>query len=570
MRRAAATLLLAVAAQAPAAGQNVLVILADDLGVDWLGAYGLAADPPSTPHIDALAADGVTFVNAWGYPMCSPARAAVQTGRYGFRTGMGHIVDESYGLPLAEVTLPEMLDLGTGGAYAHAFFGKWHLASQGVGGLLAPNLAGWGHFAGTSPAAGAVLEGEDYFHWTKVTDGVAEVVDAYATTDTVDDALAWISARTAPWLCFVSPLAVHTPHHAPPAALHSVDLSGAGAPAQDPEPYFRAMVEALDAELGRLLGGVDPATTTVVLAADNGTSGEVLSAPFPPGHGKATLFEGGLRVPLIVRGPSVAQPGATCEALVAALDVFATVAELAQVDLAAALPGVVLDSISLLPYLADPSLPSLRPWVFAEHFVPNGPTSGPIAPALLAPVCQPDLGFGGPGDAALSLCGPPLVEFSVPELAVVGVPPFAPVFTVFSTVATPVPSFGGTLVPNPIIWVVPAVADSAGEARYDLPVVGPGPVPYFVQAAALDAAQPLGVAITNALQANYQPWNTKAIRGPRWKLVAEALFGYHRLYDLEQDPLELIDLLADGVLEPTQQGEYDALLQALEALVAAP
>ena len=72
-----------------AAQDNVLLVIADDLGTDWLGLYGQSPDPPSTPNLDALAAGGIVFTNAWANPLCSPTRAALFTGRYGFRTGVG-------------------------------------------------------------------------------------------------------------------------------------------------------------------------------------------------------------------------------------------------------------------------------------------------------------------------------------------------------------------------------------------------------------------------------------------------------------------------------------------------
>ena len=97
---------------------NVLILVADDFGLDQMRVYGVASNPPPTPNLDLLAASGVVFRNVWSQPTCSPTRATLQTGRYGFRTGIGATIDPFTGgpaLPLSEVTLPEMLDLGTGG-----------------------------------------------------------------------------------------------------------------------------------------------------------------------------------------------------------------------------------------------------------------------------------------------------------------------------------------------------------------------------------------------------------------------------------------------------------------------
>jgi arylsulfatase A-like enzyme len=445
---------------------NVLILIADDLGVDWLGMYGLAADPPSTPHLDALAASGIRFHNAWANPLCSPTRAAIQTGRYGFRTGVGNLVDTAYALPLAELTLPEALELGTDGATAHALFGKWHLGNLAVGGELAPNLAGWGHFAGTAAAAGLPGPGEDYFHYTKVVDGSSTVVDGYLTSDLVDDALAWIGAADAadePWLAVAAFQAVHAPIHAPPPELHGVDLSAAGPPESDPVPYFRAMVEALDTEIGRLLEGVDLQRTTVIFLGDNGTSPQVVVPPFDPARAKNTVYEGGVHVPLFVAGAAVEVPGTTCDGLVHAVDLFATALELAGVDLAAVLPpDLALDSVSFAPYLADPALPSLRSTLFTEVFKPNGPVSGPLAEAVIGPYCQEDEGFGA-GLRLLAVCGDPLIDIGSAELHLAGAPSFAPSILAVGALAQPMAILGGTMVPFPPALLVPLVADGAGE-----------------------------------------------------------------------------------------------------------
>jgi hypothetical protein len=77
---------------APAQPPNLLLVIVDDFGVDLVGAYGEAADPPCTPTIDGLVAEGVLFRNAWTNPVCSPTRAALFTGRYGFRTGIGGVI----------------------------------------------------------------------------------------------------------------------------------------------------------------------------------------------------------------------------------------------------------------------------------------------------------------------------------------------------------------------------------------------------------------------------------------------------------------------------------------------
>lgn len=357
-----------------AAAENVLLIVADDIGTDVLACYGAGAAAPATPHLDALAAAGVRFERAWADPLCSPTRATIQTGRYGTRTGIGWIVSPGGGaLPLEELTIPEMLDRGRPGAYRHAAIGKWHLGTDGVGDARAPNRAGYQHFRGT---LWNLVEDTSYFDWIETTNGRESRRSDYATSATVDAALEWLDAAPEPWFCYLAFHAAHPTLHAPPAELHTKDLSGAGPPERDPRPYFDAMVEALDHELGRLLDGVEPdvlARTHVVFLSDNGTNQLVLGETELNGRGKGTLYEGGLRVPLIVAGPRVARRGSTCQALVNTTDLFATVAELAGVDLDAVAERP-LDSHSLVPLLADPGAGGSRAFAFAEAFRPNGGT----------------------------------------------------------------------------------------------------------------------------------------------------------------------------------------------------
>lgn len=337
---------------------NVLVVIADDLGVDLLAAYGEGSAPPCTPNLDALAAAGALYRNAWANPVCSPTRAALMTGRHGFRTGIGGIaVPQGPGLSLAEEILPEVL---TG--YASAFLGKWHLA--GNLGDLHPNQSGFGHFAGT--VRGSV---PDYSSWIKVTDGQSAPTTTYATTDVADGAVAAIQSLAEPWLVVASFHAPHTPFHEPPAALCPVGAcSGVlceGSPQGGPA-RARAMTEALDTELGRVLAALDARDPDawVFFLGDNGTAGMAVLPPHTSAHAKGTLYEGGVNVPLLVRGPGVV-PGERA-ALVSAVDLFATLAELAGV------PGATEDSVSLVSTFADPASPGGRETVYAESFSPNG------------------------------------------------------------------------------------------------------------------------------------------------------------------------------------------------------
>lgn len=349
----------------PSRPPNFVVIVADDVGVDMISAYGESAAAPCTPNIDALAAGGLLFRNAWANPVCSPTRAALLTGRYGFRTGIGQVVaNDEPGLDLAETTIPELLS-----KHASACIGKWHLS--GDLGNTHPNDSGFDHFAGL--IRGAV---NDYFQWPRVVDGVVGISNTYSTTAMTDDAVAWLQAQTEPWLLLVNYNAPHTPLHVPPAALCPGSACASTyctslPPNPNDRQLGRAVMQALDSEIGRLLAtvsSVDP-HAYVFFVGDNGTASQVSVPPFTPAHAKGSMYEGGVNVPLIVRGPRVT-PGESA-GLVSITDLYATLAQLAGVRSRAE------DSVSLAPYFSRPNL-SLRSSVYAETFAPNNAT-GPFA-----------------------------------------------------------------------------------------------------------------------------------------------------------------------------------------------
>lgn len=347
-------------------GGNFLVIVLDDIGIEALAAYGEGQISAPTPNIDWLAAGGVLFRYAYGNPFCSPTRATLQTGRFGFRTGIGNLVtSSSWALQEKEVTLPDVLRKA-GLWYDDAAFGKWHLGNNSVGGRWAPNRAGWWHFSGE------LNNSQDYFSWFKVIDGQGYQVTGYLTTDQVDDAIAWIQARDRRWLCYLAVTAAHAPLHAPPAHLHGFSLANSyPLTGEDPLPYFHAMIEALDTELGRLFDVLDFTTTHVVLVGDNGSSDATIVAPFTTSQNKGSVHEGGTRVPLIVKSPAVVGPGRVVDAMVNTVDLLASMAELLGIDLAAlGLP--VHDSISFGPYLVDPNQAPRRQHAFSENFKPLG------------------------------------------------------------------------------------------------------------------------------------------------------------------------------------------------------
>jgi arylsulfatase A-like enzyme len=278
---------------------------------------------------------------------------------------------DTYELPLAELTLPEMLGRSTL-AYDHSAVGKWHLSTpRSPNAGLHPLASGFHWYAGSLTNFGNQMS---YFSWEKNTNGRLAHTDTYATTDTIDDALARVEAMHPPWFLWVAFNAAHRPFEEPPRSLHTRRNLESVA------DRFDATVEALDGEIGRLLRSMDPAVlaeTTIVFVSDNGTAPPGVTPPWRSSRAKATLYEGGINVPLIIAGPRVSAPGSECAALVHVVDVFATVAEIAGVDLGqlSSEDGkpLQIDGRSLLPYLTNPSAESRHDVIYQDQFGPNGP-----------------------------------------------------------------------------------------------------------------------------------------------------------------------------------------------------
>jgi arylsulfatase A-like enzyme len=353
-------------------GKNVLLLIADDMGVEVHPCYGLETLKASMPHIEALCARGVVFDQVWSNPVCSPTRASILTGRYPHQTGVTDVVinPEEHGLRLSEWTLPMALEAGGSPGPAKANIGKWSLSTSENGGVNAPNLLGWDHYEGL--IAGSL---ESYFYYNEVVNGVSQAVDNYATSEAVDDAIRWVGEQEGAWFLWLAFNAPHVPLHLPPEELHS-NQSLSGEPediAAQPVSYFLEMLQALDTEIGRLfeaLGEETLANTDIVFLGDNGTLDGVNQAAYPPNHGKGSLYQGGIHVPLVISGPSVEKGGRRSDVLVSVNDLFATLLDLAGIPWQENLPeGWDGDSYSLLPVLhTAEERPEVRKWVMAEYF----------------------------------------------------------------------------------------------------------------------------------------------------------------------------------------------------------
>jgi arylsulfatase A-like enzyme len=308
---------------------NILLVIADDMGVDASPCYPVGDQKPNMPVLEELCRTGVVFENVWSNPECSPTRATILTGRYGFRTGVTAAVLKTggTGIRLDELSIQRLLDQRLASRYTHAVLGKWHLSDGDNGGPSNPELMGVGHYAG-------IMKNGDYWRWDRTEDGKTREIEGYATTVFTDEAIDWVSEQEPPWFLWLAYTAPHDPFHLPPKKLHTRhNLSGdSGDIAASPLPYYLAMMEAMDSELGRLLASLQPEereNTTVIFVGDNGTPGEVIQPPYDKYRAKSTIFQGGIHVPLIVAGAGVTRKGHRNAALINTTDLFATIADLA-------------------------------------------------------------------------------------------------------------------------------------------------------------------------------------------------------------------------------------------------
>ncbi len=348
---------------------NIIVFAPDDWGrdswkvyADTLGTGVTVSNQAYTPNLDAHAQAGVRFNRAYVQPWCSPTRAQWMTGRWGYKTGIGALAqDGDQSLLDAEVCLPRALKLATGGAYTCGVFGKWHLAgfSNAGGPIEHPVRCGFDEFAGS--LINMELP-ESYYSWPlsrarRTRDGIEtsqELVQDYQPIWLIEEALRWVARTPQPWFLYLPISMPHGPMHRPPAEMYRTDVWSLDDTFPDQLgarnsavsiPYYRAMVEAMDYGFGQLMNGLPQevrAQTTTIVWADNGTAAvNVPIPPFPPGRSKQTVYDLGIRVPLVVAGAKVEKPGRTTEQIVSACDLLETVIDLAEgSSLAVPLPSV--------------------------------------------------------------------------------------------------------------------------------------------------------------------------------------------------------------------------------------
>ena len=328
---------------------NILFIMADDLGTDAIEGFGInIPNHPSTPTLDALRASGVSYTNTWATPQCTPSRASILSGKYGVKTGVlglpGH-------LDLEDESVFTHVNRLTDDAYATAVIGKWHIARPATADH--PIAHGADHFEGIT--GGGIT---DYYNWEKNTNGQMTTSTEYITSDLTDAAVDWVSDQSRPWLLFLSHIAPHSPLQLPPDGLFTADNPSTN------KQLYNASIEAMDHEIGRLLDSMDEATrdnTIIIFIGDNGSPSGLLRG-YPNGHGKGSMYEGGLRVPMIISGRGVTRQGVIEPAITQANDLYATIIELCAGDL----PGGVHNSYSIRNSLTEDNSIE-RPYIYADY-----------------------------------------------------------------------------------------------------------------------------------------------------------------------------------------------------------
>lgn len=322
------SLSLLVAQQKP----NILLIIADDLGIDAISGYQNNSIVPVTPTLDSLRENGLMFMNTWATPQCTPTRAAIMSGKYGVKTG---VMRPPGNLDLEHTSLFSKLAEVTDDSYATAVIGKWHISNPVD--YNHPSLHGVGHYEGLFTAFV-----DDYYNWEKIVDGQPEQVTEYVTTNLTNAAIDWVEDQEKPWFLWLAHVAPHSPWHVPPTGLFSSNTD-------DNRGKYMASIEAMDSEISRLLSSLDEDTkqnTVIVFVGDNGTPRPAIQN-YPNTHAKSSIYEGGIRVPMFVTGYGVERIGEQEPGLTHLADLHATILEIAGYQVA----GGLNNSLSIKPSL---------------------------------------------------------------------------------------------------------------------------------------------------------------------------------------------------------------------------
>lgn len=377
--------LLFVASTLAAVKPNIVLIVIDDLGQQDLGCYGSSFY--DTPEIDRLAAESVRFERAdSAHPRCVPSRVGLLSGKYPARFGQPGAPDRSLGphaLPLREVTFGEAFKSA---GYRTAYLGKWHLGKDGG----APEDQGFE----ISIGAGHIGAPQSYFAPYLSKKGAHGVAGAppnmepgangtYLTDKLTDEAIGCLDRfKSDPFLLVLSHYAVHTPLEAPEAETASYRKKASALPAlknafvddktgsckqRQDHPVYAAMIAAVDRSVSRIRQAISQRkladNTIIILTSDHGglssrglsSKREVATSNLPLRHGKGWLYEGGIRVPLLIHVPGKA--ARVAYSITTGTDLYPSMLELAGLPL---MPKQHLDGISVVPAL-DTEMPYRGP-----------------------------------------------------------------------------------------------------------------------------------------------------------------------------------------------------------------
>ncbi|WP_244543014.1 sulfatase-like hydrolase/transferase [Aquimarina amphilecti] len=330
---------------------NILFIIADDLGKDAINGFSEGNIKPSTPNIDAIRNSGLSFNNFWTYPTCSPTRASILTGKYGYRTGVKWAGDE---LDLSETSLQKYIKDQTNGNYATAIVGKWHLSGDNT--AVNPEIFGLDYYSGIIRGAP-----QSYYNWQLTENGVSNVETEYVTKKITDLANDWIHQQDKPWFMWLAYNAPHTPFHVPPNEMHSQGNLPSFLSGMDPTPYYMAAIEAMDYQIGKLLDDMpldERENTIIIFIGDNGSPNEVAQSPYTFFTAKGSLNQGGINTPMFISGKGVSRTGID-DNLIVSSDLFATISEIAGVSV-----NQIHDSKSFISLLTETV--SIRDYQYSE------------------------------------------------------------------------------------------------------------------------------------------------------------------------------------------------------------
>jgi arylsulfatase A-like enzyme len=307
------------------AKNNVLLIIADDMGLDSTVGYNIGNQKPNMPNLEKLINSGLKFNNVWANPVCSPTRSTIITGKYGYRTSV-LTVDNS--LSTSETSLFKYLEENSD--YNSALIGKWHLSGKPPD-HNHPNNMGIDYYAGI--IGGGI---QNYYSWPFSKNGNSSQSTEYSTTKLTNEAIDWINNQDSSWFLWLAYNAPHTPFHVPPQNLHShgqLDSNSSSIDA-NPLPYYLAMIESIDTEMGRLTESINEEVlnnTTIIFIGDNGTPNQV-AQQFNSRRVKGTLYKGGINVPMIISGNQVSRKNEEENALINTTDLFTTISELCGIN----------------------------------------------------------------------------------------------------------------------------------------------------------------------------------------------------------------------------------------------